>query len=55
MCIIYLEPKRKEHLTKRVFGSDKGDINVRGQICFRWSDGIKTAQNVRSVMLKSTR
>ena len=52
---LHLELKRKKRLTKRVLGMGKGDISVRGKTCFRWSDGIKTAQNVRTAKLRSTR
>ena len=51
----HLELKQKERLTKIVFGLDEGDINAGVKICFRWSDGIETAQNGRTVKLRSTR
>ena len=49
----YLELKRKERLTKLIFGSDKEDINVRAKFI---SDSLmesKLHQNVRSVKLRS--
>ena len=49
MCFQHLELKWKKRSTSRVFGLHMRDINFRSITFFRYSDGIKTAQNVRSV------